>query len=191
MLKVTKMLLLLIQSHLLLCKLRVVQVKLLELLSSGLNLAQLLLESLLLLGQIHVGCNKLSIQVGIHLLLSLVINGEFRRGKNLVHSVLLVLLLNLLLHLLLRRLRLRGSLLLRLRLRLLLLLFHHGLVPVGLLSLRVELRESRLGGVGAIDMSCETVSSKLLGWPCTGWRKRGERCRSRRLWGSPQTCKQV
>jgi len=90
-LHVTKVLLLLfVDSHLLLSKVRVAEVELLKLLRSCLNIPKLLLEALLLLGKVHVGGNKLGVQVGVHLLLSLIVERQLGRSQNLVNSVLLV-----------------------------------------------------------------------------------------------------
>jgi hypothetical protein len=90
LLHVSELLLLLIESQLLLSELRVAEVELLELLGSGLHAPKLLLEALLLLGQVHVGSDKLGVQVRVHVLLSLLINGELRGGQNLIDGVLLV-----------------------------------------------------------------------------------------------------
>jgi hypothetical protein len=92
LLHVAKLLLLLIESHLLLSKLGMlgtVEIELLELLSGSLNASQLLLKPLLLLREVHVCRNKLSVQARIHMLLGLFIHGKLGRGENLVNSVLL------------------------------------------------------------------------------------------------------
>lgn len=93
LLHVAELLLLLIKGHLLLSKLGVLgarQIELLELLGCGLDISKLLLKSLLLLGKVQVGGDELSIQVGIHMLLGLLIHGKLGRGQNLVDGVLLV-----------------------------------------------------------------------------------------------------
>lgn len=84
-----EVLLLLVKGGLLLSKLAVVDIELLELMGRGLDAPELLLEPLLLLGQIEVGSHELGIQVGIHLLLELFIHGELRGGEHLINSVLL------------------------------------------------------------------------------------------------------
>lgn len=84
-----EVLLLLVKGGLLLSKLVVADVELLELVGSGLDAPELLLEPLLLLSQIEIGSHELGIQVGVHLLLELLIHGELRGGEHLVNSVLL------------------------------------------------------------------------------------------------------
>jgi hypothetical protein len=60
------------------------QVHALELLSGCLNVDELLLQSLLLLCEVHVGSYQLSIQVWVHLFLAVLINKDLRRSKNLL-----------------------------------------------------------------------------------------------------------
>ena len=63
-----------------------VQVHALELLSCGLNIDELLLKTLLLLGQIHVCSDQLSVQVWIHLLLAMLVNVDLWWSKNLLRK---------------------------------------------------------------------------------------------------------
>lgn len=89
LLHVSELLLLLVDGQLLLGELRVVEIQLLELLSGSLHASKLLLKSLLLLSQIHVGSDKLSIEVRIHLFL-LLFHCELGRSQDLLNGVLLV-----------------------------------------------------------------------------------------------------
>lgn len=92
LLQVVELLLLLVKSYLLLGKLGTLgaaEVKLLKLLSGGLNVSKLLLKFLLLLSKVHVCSNELSVEIGIHMLLGLFINGKLRWRKDLIDSVLL------------------------------------------------------------------------------------------------------
>lgn len=63
-----------------------VQVHALELLSRGLNIDELLLKTLLLLGQIHVCSDQLSVQVWIHLLLAMLVDVDLWWSKNLLRK---------------------------------------------------------------------------------------------------------
>lgn len=92
LLQVVELLLLLVKSYLLLGKLGTLgaaEVELLKLLSGGLNVSKLLLKFLLLLSKVHVCSNELSVEIGIHVLLGLFINGKLRWRKDLIDSVLL------------------------------------------------------------------------------------------------------
>lgn len=60
------------------------QVHALELLSSCLDVHELLLQTLLLLCKVHVGGHELGVEIGIHLLLTVLINKDLWRGKNLL-----------------------------------------------------------------------------------------------------------
>ncbi|KAL2104870.1 hypothetical protein VUR80DRAFT_9427 [Thermomyces stellatus] len=63
--------------------------KTLELLGRSLDVAQLLLEALLLLSEVRVRCNQLGVNAWIHLLLSLRVELKLGRGKDLLGGVLL------------------------------------------------------------------------------------------------------
>lgn len=63
--------------------------KTLELLSGGLDIAQLLLKALLLLGKVRVRGDQLRIDTRVHLLLSLHVELKLGRGENLLSGVLL------------------------------------------------------------------------------------------------------
>lgn len=88
LLHVAELLLLLVDGDLLLSELGVVQVELLELLGSGLDVPKLLLKTLLLLSQVHVGGDELGVEVGVHLL-GLLVEGELGRSQDLINSVVL------------------------------------------------------------------------------------------------------
>lgn len=60
------------------------QIHALELLGGCLNVGKLLLETLLLLCEVHVGSYQLSIQVWIHLLLTMLVNQNLGRCENLL-----------------------------------------------------------------------------------------------------------
>ena len=77
-----------IQGELLLLNLRV-DSESLELLSGGLDVAELLLQALLLLSKIRVGSNQLSVHRRVHLLLHLGVELQLGRSKNLVSGILL------------------------------------------------------------------------------------------------------
>lgn len=74
------------RSELLLHLISHTQIHALELLSRSLDVDKLLLETLLLLSEIHIGSNQLSIQVGVHLFLAVLINVDFRRSENLLRG---------------------------------------------------------------------------------------------------------
>ena len=63
-----------------------VQVHALELLSCGLNIDELLLKTLLLLGQIHVCSDQLGVQVWVHLLLAVLVDVNLWWSKNLLRK---------------------------------------------------------------------------------------------------------
>jgi len=62
------------------------QVQSLELLGSGLHVDELLLQTLLLLCEVHVGSYQLSIEVRIHLFLAVLINEDLGRCKRLLRN---------------------------------------------------------------------------------------------------------
>jgi hypothetical protein len=188
LLHLAELLLLLVDGHLLLHELRVVQIQLLELLGSGLDATELLLQALLLGSQVHVGCDKLRVNAWVHLLLGLLINAQLRGGKNLINSVLLahhellhVVWLLLLLLLLLERLALPRLL--------------HLLVLLMLLD--TVLGKCGLGGIvdvvlsDTVDVGSQVAPGVLLGGAIRG---RGSGCKRRgggRFGGRSQTSKQV
>jgi hypothetical protein len=65
-----------------------VQVEAVKLVGGGLNVQELLLQSLPLLGKEHVGGYQLRIEVWIHVLLAAIVNVDLWRGENLVWCVL-------------------------------------------------------------------------------------------------------
>lgn len=136
-------LLLLVHSKLLLLHLLLIarEREVLELLGSSLQVVQFLLESSLLLGKVHVGGDKLSVHLRIHLIL--VLHANLGRSKHLLHGELLLIALLLLLLLLLAHHRVVGLLLL-------VVLWHRSLGTVLIRAL-----------VLAID--AVTVASKALG----------------------------
>lgn len=171
-----EMLLLLVESSgLLLSELVAADVELLELLGCSLDAPELLLQSLLLLGKIHVGGDKLGIEVGIHLLLQLLVHGQLGRSEHLVNRVLLSHLIGILVLLLL---------LLLVVLRLL----------VELLVLLAVLRESgqrRIINI-ALAIAVAAVPSELLhGAVGTSGRHGTKRSRRSRLGGRSQARKQM
>jgi len=175
---------LLVQSHLVLDKLGLVEVELLELLSGGLHIPKLLLETLLLLSQVHVGSHELSVDVWVHLLVDLVVEHKLGGSQYLVDSVLLT---HLLAHhvLLLLLLLLHVVVLLRLALLTLLLLGAVlGESSLGLVVVDVGLAKTL--GVGS-----EVVPGVLLRGTVDARRLRAERGRGGSLGGSPKPVKQM
>lgn len=62
------------------------QIQTLKLLSSGLNIDELLLKTLLLLCKVHVGGNQLSIQVRVHLILASFVDMNLGRSEDLLRQ---------------------------------------------------------------------------------------------------------